>query len=157
MPNSTLLYTSNHAGAGGNIVGQSNNESNDFIVTRHAQFVTDERIVFDLVRKATDNSPISRKKIVRGNDNEVYIVDTEECNQFIVRIKRFGEVSLAQEAWAIELCKYAGVRVPEILLVDNIDSHAERLEVMVQSIMPGGSDPPKSLHAPRFSADGAIS
>ena len=112
-------------------------KSEEFIVARHAPFNMDERIVFDLVKKATRCTPTTRQEVVRGNDNEVYIVKTEELHDFVVRIKRSGEVSLAQESWAITPCKKAGVRVPEVRFVGTIESEFESLEAMVQDAVPG--------------------
>lgn len=113
--------------------------TNDFLQKRHESFATPENIVFDLVQKATGTEPVSREKIVRGYDNEVYLVRTSQDREFIVRIRRHGEVEFRQEAWAMEQCKKAGVPVPEIFMVGNVPIQNETLEVMILGKLSGQS------------------
>ena len=50
----------------------------NFTQQRHAQFQTPESIVFDLVKRATENTACHGTKIVQGWDNEVYNVRTDD-------------------------------------------------------------------------------
>ena len=73
----------------------------------------------DVVRKAIEE----RKRIVAGEVNEVYDVQTEDGN-LIVRISREEENRFIPEKWAIEKSGEAGVPVPEVLLVDEAEDKA---------------------------------
>lgn len=109
---------------------------NDFIDKRHAGFAAPESVVFGLVKKATGKSPTSKTRIIAGNDNEVYDVETETGN-FIVRIHRFGSVGYREEVWAIEECRKKGVPVPEVLLLDTVQLDGTEYDAMVQVKLKG--------------------
>lgn len=108
----------------------------DFVKKRHALFEIPENLIFDLVKRAIGVLPVRKNKIVEGNDNEVYDVETDKGN-VIVRIHRFGSVGYQEEAWALEQCKKLGVPVPEVLLMDTIELDGERLDAMVQNRLRG--------------------
>jgi len=110
---------------------------NKFLEERHKKFETSEKIVFDLVKKATNLKPLERKKLVRGYVNECYNVKTEKSKEFIVRINQFGGAEFKQEAWIINKCKSKGIPVAKVLLVDKIKSEDNEIEVMVQSKISG--------------------
>jgi aminoglycoside phosphotransferase (APT) family kinase protein len=103
----------------------------DFLEERHRSFETPEKVIFDLVEKATGKKATARNRIVAGFDNEVYSVKVSDGKEYITRVRRFGEVTFHQEAWAIEQSKAKGVPVPQILLMDNIEQDGKKLEVMV--------------------------
>lgn len=107
--------------------------SDEFIKAKHEKFNAPESLVFELVQKSTSEKPISRTKIIQGNDNEVYKVATRAGKNFYVRIKHFGSVSLTQEAWAMGQCRDAGVPVPEVFLINKITLPEGEREVMVAS------------------------
>ncbi len=111
--------------------------ADDFMRALHAGYNTPEGVVFDLVARSTGLHPTGREKIVRGYDHEVYAVATREGSSFIVRIRRFGGVSLGQEAWALERCRRAGVPVAEVFWAGPADLNGRTAEVMVQSRLPG--------------------
>lgn len=121
--------------------------NNNFLKARHAAYATPEDDIFRLVQKATGQQPQSSQKIVRGYDNEVYAVKTQQGQVCIVRINRHGKTGFDQEAWALEKCRAAGVPVPEILLIDVIEVDEHKDSVMVQRKLPGAalSDIQKSL------------
>lgn len=50
---------------------------NDLLKKRHSRFNTPRTAIVDLVRKATATHPIHVQKLIRGYDNEVYLVTTE--------------------------------------------------------------------------------
>ena len=120
--------------------------NDNFTQQRHANYQTPESTVFDLIQRATGKTPIVRTKIVQGWDNEVYNVHTDDDAEWIVRIQQHGTTGFEQEIWAIEACRAAGVPVPEICLIDQIegpdsgyhDNDSLRTHsVMVQKRVPG--------------------
>lgn len=111
--------------------------SDNSLSSRHNTFNTPENIVFNLVQEVTNLSPINRKKIVKGYDNEVYEVETKEGTSFIIRIKHFGESSMQQEEWVINQYKNAGVPVPEVYKVSTFQMNDEEREYMIQKKVHG--------------------
>ena len=109
---------------------------NKFVLKLHEEFETPAEVLFDLVKRATSEDPIGAEKIVGGYENEVYKVITRQAN-YAVRIRRLGNVEFQHEAWALESCRKAGVSVPEVLLLDTIQSGEEPLEAMVQNWING--------------------
>jgi len=109
---------------------------NKFVQKLHEEFETPIEVLFDLVKRATNEDPIGVERIVGGYENEVYKVATRHAN-FAVRIRRLGNVGFQHEAWAIDSCHRAGVPVPEVLLVDTIQSGEKPLEAMVQNWIAG--------------------
>ena len=105
---------------------------NEFVQNRHMEFETPAEVIFALVKRATSQEPVRRAKIVRGYENEVYSVETRQQAAYIVKIRRFGEVTFQQEAWAMERCREAGAPVSEVLLVDTIQSGGKSFDAMVQ-------------------------
>src|SRR5690349_282857 len=104
----------------------------EFLRRRHAAYHTPERTIFSLIKQATGLEAVERHPIVAGYDNEVYSVRTQPGQVFILRIRRYGETEMEQEAWAIQQCRAAGVPVPEVLLVTTISTEGLNREVMVQ-------------------------
>jgi Ser/Thr protein kinase RdoA (MazF antagonist) len=90
-----------------------------------------------LVRRATGADVADSTRIVRGYESEVYRATTTSGAAVVVRVRRYGSVSYASEAWAIEQCRAAGAPVPEILLLDTIATDDHSHEVMVQRAVPG--------------------
>ena len=121
----------------------------------HQNFTAPRELLYDLVLRATDRKPIDSKKIVRGHENEVHSVTTERTTVY-VRIRRNGEVPLAQEAWAIAQSRAAGIPVPEILMLETIEVDGEKLEAMVQEQAAGQALGEILLKLPTASADRAL-
>jgi len=108
-----------------------------YLEKRHARFQTPEEVVLAMASRATGRQAVALDKIVRGNDNEVYIVSAEGGDQCVVRICRGGEVRPQAEAWAMQQCAKAGVPVPTVHLVGRDDLDGQTVEFMVQSRVPG--------------------
>ncbi len=109
----------------------------NFLQERHKKFNTPQNIIFDIVKKSTNTSPIETEKIIAGYDSEIYSIKTKENIEFIIRINRFGEVGFQNEAWAMNKCRKVGVPVPEIFFNDNLKIENEFLEVMLISKLKG--------------------
>lgn len=109
----------------------------DFIQQRHAAFYTPQPLIFDLIRQTTGDEPISHEKLVRGYDNEVYAVQTRQGNDYLVRLQQHGRTGYAEEQWAIECCRAAGVPVAEICHVGVLTVGDQPKPVMVQRRVAG--------------------
>lgn len=104
---------------------------------RHAAYTTPDPIICGLVNRATGQQGVTAQQIMRGYYNEVYVVTTDRGQDFVVRIRRYGETGFTQEAWALAQCRATGVPVPDVLLVDKIREAAWAGEVMVQQRIQG--------------------
>ena len=105
---------------------------NNTMTARHDSFETSTNLIFDLVKKATSTNPISKKKIVKGYDNEVYEVTTDDGSNFILRIRRFGETSMQDEAWVIKQYKNVEVPIPQVLAVGTFQNLEKEYDYMIQ-------------------------
>lgn len=103
---------------------------------RHAAVEAPRAAVAAIVVRATGGAPAQIERVVRGYDSEVYRVEAA-AGRLFVRIRRYGSVSYASEAWAIAQCGAAGAPVPEILLVEPWPFADGEHEVMVQRAVPG--------------------
>jgi aminoglycoside phosphotransferase (APT) family kinase protein len=105
-----------------------------YLQALHCRFAAPSGLVDRLVREATGARVLECRRHVAGNDNEVYVVETEGDRRYVLRIHRQGETGLHEEAWALEACRAAGVPVPEVVSI----GYAEKgLEWMLQSRVPG--------------------
>jgi aminoglycoside phosphotransferase (APT) family kinase protein len=106
---------------------------------RHEGFATPSEAIFDLVRKTTGTQPLRRTKIVKGNANEVYRVETRQEQKFIVRVRHFGEVAFASEAWAMDRAREYGAPIPEVYGLEKVATPAGEREAMVMAEVEGQS------------------
>lgn len=112
------------------------NESGEFhqacLDARHAEFNTPEKQVFEMVRRATGQTPVARRKIVKGSIKEVYFV-AAEGREFVVVINRSGGARLDEEVWCLETLRRANVPVPQVLLFDCLEDEEKPLQFIVQT------------------------
>jgi hypothetical protein len=112
--------------------------SEEFRLDLHASFGVPPDEVAAVVRKVTGRPMVSLSRVVRGQECEVYRAVADSDVEVVIRIKRFGEEgTLADEAWAMEQARRAGVPVPEVLLVDRLTSVDADLPVMVLAVAEG--------------------
>ncbi len=109
----------------------------EYLERKHAAFQTPEAVVFEVVARATGEKPVSRTKLTRGNDSEVYIVATASGTDYVARIQRAGEIELQSEAALIEEARKAGAPAPRVDLASVLEHEGEQLEFMVQARVPG--------------------
>lgn len=102
----------------------------------HETFNTSEKIIFQLV-KDLGFSPMSRTKLVKGYDNEVYEISTKENIVLIFRIKHFGETSMEEENWVIQEYKKVNAPVPHVYKVGTFKENNEDKEYMIQRKISG--------------------
>lgn len=107
------------------------------VQARHAAYDTPPTLILDIVREATGCAAQGVEKIARGYDNEVYRVPMGAGEAAIVRIRRHGETSFSQEAWAIAQVRAAGAPVADVLLLTTRVLDDAPREVMVQRALPG--------------------
>lgn len=109
----------------------------NFIHQRHAAYQTPPALLFALIRQTTGDEPSHSEKLVRGYDNEVYAVQTQQGHDYIVRIQQQVGAGYAEEQWAIERCRAVGVPVPVIEYVGSLALADQAKPVMVQRRVSG--------------------
>lgn len=107
-----------------------------YLNSRHAKFNTPEKHVFEMARRATGRTPVSRRKIVKGNDKEIYFVTDAKGQEFVVVINQTDE-SFDGEVWCLETMRSANVPVPEVMLFDCLEDEEKPLQFMVQTKVSG--------------------
>ncbi|MHB8576141.1 MAG: phosphotransferase family protein [Dehalococcoidia bacterium] len=121
--------------AGTEAGGQSDYQT--FLEAKHARFATTERIVAEAVRRALGREMVSRRRIVRGEVNEVYEIATTDGQALIVRISHQAQSGFAGERWALARCAEAGIPVAEMLLLEPFDTGDGIVTVCVETKLPG--------------------
>lgn len=118
----------------------TNNEAcavTDVMRRRHAAVQTPLATIATFARRATGLDAAHIERVVRGYESEVYMATTAVGERFVVRIRRYGSVSYASEAWAIAACRAAGAPVPDLVLVGTYPLDGAEREVMVQRAVEG--------------------
>lgn len=102
---------------------------------------TPRSVLAELVRQATGHEMDSLDRILEGYSNEVYRAGCASGDDVVIRILRFDDdVSMArsaEEAWAIEKARSAGVPAGEVLLLAGVHVDGTDFPVMVQRAVPG--------------------
>jgi aminoglycoside phosphotransferase (APT) family kinase protein len=110
----------------------------EFQKRRHEGWNTSAEAISGIIQEVF-NSPIrEKKKIVNGENNEVYDITTESGEEAIVRIHRESP-RFQKERWAIERCAELGIPVPKVLLIKDIIDNGQALQVCVETKIPGHS------------------
>lgn len=98
---------------------------------------TPEEIIRSIVKKATGNNLVSKKRIISGEVNEVYYVVTNGNNKYILRISIEKPNSFLQEKWAIEESQKVGIPVPEIVSIGNMAVNGNNVEFCINRYIEG--------------------
>lgn len=104
------------------------------IANRHK---TPDELIETWVEEASGTKLKSKTKIMTGEANEVYEVNTHDRQTLIVRINHSTLPTFDQEKWAIEQCFQKGIPVPKVLLVKHIQKNNQVMSVCIQERLPG--------------------
>ena len=105
----------------------------------HSTFGIPPDAAAQLIRKNVGKEPKTIERIVNGYDNEVYSVETDDGRGLILRLRRDGEVSFTQEAWAMNECRRLAIPVPALYFVGAMPYEGGTLEVMIEERAAGSS------------------
>jgi aminoglycoside phosphotransferase (APT) family kinase protein len=103
----------------------------------HHGWVTPLSLVADLLAGATGSSVVDIRRIVAGEQNEVYDVLTDHGSSLIVRIAHGGPEAHEREAWVLAQCAARGVAAPTIRAVRRIQVASERPSIMIMDKVRG--------------------
>lgn len=114
------------------------NTYQEFLEERHKKFVTPDKVISSIVKKAVNSDISGKKRLVKGENSEVYDVSTGK-GSIILRISRSEHPSFETEEWAIRQCQALGLPVPKVLYVDQERVDGQSLSFSVETKLPGES------------------
>jgi aminoglycoside phosphotransferase (APT) family kinase protein len=77
------------------------------------------------------------RRIVAGEQNEVYDVTLERAPSLIVRISHWGPEGHDREAWVLGQCAARGIRAPRVHALRRLEVGSERQSIIVMEKLPG--------------------
>lgn len=96
---------------------RQNDDYKNYLISLHSKRDTPEEIARNVVKEGVGKEPISKRKIVAGEVNEVYEITLSDSSKVILRISPNGSPDFKQEEWAMKKAEELGVPVPKILLI----------------------------------------
>lgn len=118
---------------------QKNQDYKSFLENLHGKLNTPDMVLEKVVKSAVGYGIKEKQKVVEGEVNEVYIVTPTKGDNIIVRISREKHSRFESEKWALDRCKDAGVPVPKILLLSEIETDEDKLHICVENKIEGVS------------------
>lgn len=96
-----------------------------YLEQKHATLITPEMVIEDVVKRATGAEVASKKRLIKGEANEVYLVTLVSGKQLILRIShkesndyQKGADSFRTERQVIEEARMVGAKVPNVVAVE---------------------------------------
>lgn len=118
---------------------QKDENYQSFLENLHGKLNTSEGILEAVVKNAVGYGVKEKRKVVEGEVNEVYDITPTHGDNIIVRISRAENNRFEAEKWALDKCRDAGVPVPQIHLLSELETDKEKLHVCVESKIEGVS------------------
>lgn len=103
----------------------------------HSAWATPLDVVAAVIGEVTKAPVVDFRRIVDGEQNEVYDVTLEQGPSLIVRISHDGPEGHDREAWVIGECASRGIRVPRVHALRRVEVGSELRSVMVMEKLPG--------------------
>ncbi len=118
---------------------QKDENYQSFLEALHGKLNTSDEILEAVVKSAVGYGVKEKRKVVEGEVNEVYDITPTHGDNIIVRISRAEHNRFKSEKWALDKCRDAGVPVPQIHLISEVETDNEKLHVCVESKIEGVS------------------
>lgn len=109
----------------------------DHLASVHDRWATPLSVVAAVVGEVSAAPVQGVRRIVAGEQNEVYDVTVERGPSVIVRISHGGPESHDREAWVIGQCASRGILAPRIHARRRVEVGGEQLSIIVMEKMPG--------------------
>lgn len=113
------------------------NEYDKHVQEKHEKWDTPEETLFSEVAAVSSLKPLSRTRIVKGENSEVYKIQTEEGKGLIARISHSENPRFERERWALNQVRSAGVPVPEVLGIKEVQTEDGLITISVESELQG--------------------
>ncbi len=118
---------------------QKDEKYQSFLENLHDKLNTSDEILEKVVKSAVGYGVKDKKKVIEGEVNEVYDITPTHGDNIIVRISREKHNRFESEKWALDKCRDAGIPVPQIHLICEVETNQEKLHVCVEARIEGVS------------------
>lgn len=103
----------------------------------HQGWATPPNIVAAAAGEVAKAPVLDIRRIVAGEQNEVYDVTVERAPSLIVRISHGGPEAHDREAWVLGQCASRGIRAPRVHALRRVEVGSERRSMIVMEKLPG--------------------
>ena len=107
------------------------------LASLHEGWRTPPTVVAGLVAEVADAAVLDIRRIVAGEQNEVYDVTLERSPSLIVRISHGGSEAHDREAWVIGQCTSRGIRAPIVHALRRLEVGGEWRSMIVMEKVQG--------------------
>ncbi len=112
-------------------------EYDEHLASLHGAWATPPTVVARLVAEVADIAVVNIRRVVHGEQNEVYDVTLEGAPSLIVRISHGGAEAFEREAWVLGECAARGIRAPLVHGLRWVEVEGEHLAAIVMDKVPG--------------------
>jgi aminoglycoside phosphotransferase (APT) family kinase protein len=111
----------------------------EWLRRHHAKFSTPSDVVDRVVARVMGRRVVGRERVLRGEVNEVYVIDLDDGDSCVVRIAHGGSTRFTDAEPMIALARSVGVPAPETVTIErlDVDDDDDEREICVQRRMPG--------------------
>jgi aminoglycoside phosphotransferase (APT) family kinase protein len=103
----------------------------------HQKWATPLSVVTAVIGEVAKAPVLDIRRIVAGEQNEVYDVTLERAPSLIVRIAHGGPEAHDREAWVIGQCAARGIGAPRVHALRRVEVGSERRSIIVMEKLPG--------------------
>jgi len=103
----------------------------------HGRWATPVSVITALVGEVVQAPVRGLRRIVAGEQNQVYDVTLERAESLIVRISHGGSGSHEREAWVLGQCAARGIRAPRVHALRSVEVGSELRSIIVMEKLPG--------------------
>lgn len=103
----------------------------------HEAWATPLNIVAAAVAEVATAPVLDIRRIVAGEQNEVYDVTVERAPSLIVKISHRGSAGLDREAWVLGQCASRGIAAPRVHALRRVEVGGEQRSIIVMEKLPG--------------------
>lgn len=103
----------------------------------HDRWVTPPSVVSAAIGEVAIAPVLDIRRIVAGEQNEVYDVTLERAPSLIVRISHRGAEAHEREAWVLGQCASRGIRAPRVDALLRVEVGSEQRCIIVMEKLPG--------------------
>jgi aminoglycoside phosphotransferase (APT) family kinase protein len=107
------------------------------LASLHDAWATPPSIVAGLVAEVADTAVADIRRVVHGEQNEVYEVTLDDAPSLIVRISHGGAEPFERETWVLGQCAARGIRAPRVHGLRRVEVGGEGLTAIVMDRVRG--------------------
>lgn len=109
-----------------------------FLEEKHKKFQTPDAVLQDVFQKALGFPFDEKRRIVKGEVNEVYDLRMGQKDHFIMRLSRADDwLPYDGESWVLKKCRQLGLPVPEVISIKHIEADGKPLHICIETKLPG--------------------